>query len=415
MSEWRNTVISFAAGAAITATTVILVGKRFRSTAIADETSPSNPQQHAHDENPTTSSDEESSNLLKLLYNIASEQAKKEGHVHRGITCNVCKVSPLRGIRYKCLNCVDYDVCEDCEQVDRHNLAHVFMKIRVPIPPLANPREAMRTPFYPGFKEPIKHLSWEESRKLQGQTHFNKVELEALYLQYQSLSTADSPTGGIEKKTFDVCLGPLRGSNNLITERFFRFFDHDTDGVINFTDLVRGLSVLCKGTQQEKIVYAFKGYDLHNKGYITRDELRKLFKAYFHLSMELVRDVVKAMEQQMMDNFNDDGDNPVSSMFTAPIPDGSGGRLRESNKTVDPNSNSAIPGQYRLAMAKSDKEVGNMMETMCDGAIEELIKDAFETKADLAHEDRMTFEEFKRWAATDTTIVAWFESLGSVF
>ena len=74
-----------------------------------------------------------------------------------------------------------------------------------------------------------------------------------------------------------------------MTERIFKFFDRDGDGVINFIDLVSGLSVLCKGTQEEKIIYAFKGYDLHNNEYISRDELRSMFKAYFHLSMELVR------------------------------------------------------------------------------------------------------------------------------
>ena len=36
-----------------------------------------------------------------------------------------------------------------------------------------------------------------------------------------------------------------------------QFFDKDGDGVINFTDLVSGLSVLCKGTQGEKIVCKF--------------------------------------------------------------------------------------------------------------------------------------------------------------
>ena len=49
-----------------------------------------------------------------------------------------------------------------------------------------------------------------------------------------------------------------------------------------------------------------------------------------------------------------------------------------------------------------------------DEAIEELITLAFES-ADLVHQDRMTFDEFKKWATTDVTIIAWFDSLGSVF
>ena len=49
----------------------------------------------------------ESENLLNLLYAIAEDQARKDGYVHRGITCNHCGMSPLRGIRFKCANCVD--------------------------------------------------------------------------------------------------------------------------------------------------------------------------------------------------------------------------------------------------------------------------------------------------------------------
>jgi hypothetical protein len=41
--------------------------------------------------------------------------------VHRGVTCNVCEKCPIRGVRYKCANCRDFDVCELCEaQVCTH-------------------------------------------------------------------------------------------------------------------------------------------------------------------------------------------------------------------------------------------------------------------------------------------------------
>ena len=62
---------------------------------------------------------------------------------------------------------------------------------------------------------------------------------------------------GIDNETFEQCLGPLGLEKNLITERIFAFFDQDRDGVISFTELVGGLSVLCKGNLDEKIECKF--------------------------------------------------------------------------------------------------------------------------------------------------------------
>eukprot|EP00124_Ichthyophonus_hoferi_P000550 Ihof_evm3s21 gene=Ihof_evmTU3s21 len=253
--------------------------------------------------------EKESQNLLNLLYTVAEDQAKKDGYVHRGITCNSCQVSPIRGLRYKCANCVDYDQCETCESQNRHIKTHVFIKIRIPIPPLANPRSALLLAFYPGGKNEIRALTWEVLRQLQKDTHFDQVELEALYEQYKSLSTADGPEGGIEKETFEHSLGPLGSEKNLVTERIFKFFDKNGDGLIDFSEMVGGMSVLCKGTTQEKLKYTFEGLDLIGNNHISRDSLRKMYKAYFYLSMELVNDVIRGLEEEMMDGGSSDEDD----------------------------------------------------------------------------------------------------------
>jgi hypothetical protein len=115
-----------------------------------EEDTPESPSSDAAPQ-PTTTQNPDSQNLLNLLYAIAEDQARKEGYVHRGITCNNCNSSPIRGIRYKCGNCVDYDLCENCESFECHYKTHVFIKIRIPIPPLANPRSALLNVFYPGM------------------------------------------------------------------------------------------------------------------------------------------------------------------------------------------------------------------------------------------------------------------------
>ncbi|KAG0250732.1 hypothetical protein DFQ27_009227, partial [Actinomortierella ambigua] len=258
--------------------------------------------------------------LMNLLYAIAEDQAKKEGYIHRGITCNSCNTIPIRGLRYKCANCPDFDLCEACEAADIHNKNHVFLKIRVPIPPLANPRTPLVAPFYPGLAHghtlPPDHLIWE----LKDKTHFDHNELVAMYDQYLSLSTLEQEGGGITHQTFEMALGPLGLEKNLITDRLFRFFDQGRDGVVDFTEFASGLSVLCKGNFDEKIMYAFQGYDLDGDGFISREELYEMFKAYFNLSMELIKDVVKTMENGLVDSFEYQPGVPVSATFTAPIP-----------------------------------------------------------------------------------------------
>eukprot|EP00041_Stephanoeca_diplocostata_P015782 m.302725 g.302725 ORF g.302725 m.302725 type:complete len:428 (+) comp20151_c1_seq2:195-1478(+) len=400
---------------------------QFRHTRVA---APASPSQTGSDELDPASRKRESQNLLQLLYSIANDQAHKEGYVHRGVSCDGCGQKPLRGIRYKCMNCSDYDVCENCEEKDRHNRAHVFVKIRVPIPPLSNSRERLAQPLYPGFKQPFAVLPWRVLQRLQKVSHFDQSELEALHAQFQSLSTATGNAGGIELDTFNRCLGPLGSTKNLIAERLFLFFDRDGNGVIDFVEFVAGLSVLCKGSHDEKITYVFKGYDLGNKGYLTKNDLRLMFKAYFLLNMELVRDVVGALEREMIANFNDDGDRPVSALFTAPIPGHAraGEDMAEKPVTKPSNGGSRESTSFWQSWPGLTDDVdtagapaadyGGVMDRMSHDAIEELVTKAFAgvpTSGSTGDDVKMYFPDFRKWANADATVTAWFDSLGSVF
>ncbi|KAI8922636.1 hypothetical protein BC831DRAFT_552785 [Entophlyctis helioformis] len=289
---------------------------------------------------------DESKHLLQLLYSIAEDQARKEGYVHRSITCNHCSTSPVRGYRFKCANCVDFDLCELCEAMDVHIKTHVFIKIRIPLPPLANPHVVLFQPLYPGddFVSGQHHYDFEQ---LQVDTHFDEIELGAFYDQFRSLSTVEGPDGGIDRATFVKCLGPLGFEKNLISDRIFAFFDQDRDNVISFRELVCGLSILCRGSLDERILYAFQGYDLDGDGCISRDELRRMFKAYFNLSMELVRDVVKTMEEGMMESFDDEAAKPVSASFLAPIPAGDGPDMSSDSDANGDHDDDDASGRHR--------------------------------------------------------------------
>jgi hypothetical protein len=50
--------------------------------------------------------------------------------IHFGVVCDGCQQYPLIGIRYKCSDCPDYDLCEPCFNKDVHTEnSHAFLKI----------------------------------------------------------------------------------------------------------------------------------------------------------------------------------------------------------------------------------------------------------------------------------------------
>lgn len=215
-----------------------------------------------------------------------------------------------------------------------------------------------------------------------------------------------------------------------------------------------------------------------------------MFKAYFYLSMELVRDVVKAMEDDMMDGFEFQASQPVSSAFTAAIPqppveahtpvegeedpeegrypqkesyfrsareeDGGGAsswssavqaqgsssthrpialswhtpampstidttELPTSTMVTTPSAASPypppsvlVPTLYPDPPRKPWEEKFPIMESMSQDAIEEMVEKTFKS-IETEREGFISYEEFRLFVQTDSSIVSWFEALGTVF
>ncbi|RUS14462.1 hypothetical protein BC937DRAFT_93782 [Endogone sp. FLAS-F59071] len=59
----------------------------------------------------------------------------QNSHVHVGVRCDGCQ-KWIRGVRYKCVNCPDFDLCDNCEvsPLTKHDSTHVFLKVKRPLP-----------------------------------------------------------------------------------------------------------------------------------------------------------------------------------------------------------------------------------------------------------------------------------------
>ena len=63
------------------------------------------------------------------------------GVKHPSIVCDACRENGITGIRWKCVRCYDFDLCNICYSVGKHSLEHEFSRIDV----LEGPRYMLHT------------------------------------------------------------------------------------------------------------------------------------------------------------------------------------------------------------------------------------------------------------------------------
>ena len=64
------------------------------------------------------------------------------------------------------------------------------------------------------------------------------------------------------------------------------FVDRDNSGGITFGDFMDFLSSLSKGSEEEKILWSFRFYDINKDGIISRDEMIKVCDSIIFLTTD---------------------------------------------------------------------------------------------------------------------------------
>lgn len=87
--------------------------------------------------------------VLDHFGNVPAAFGEQSKPVHDGVNCDQCGTGPIVGVRYKCSQCADYDLCEAClqkqerDELPRHggnafkpDEQHIFL--RLPKPSIAS-------------------------------------------------------------------------------------------------------------------------------------------------------------------------------------------------------------------------------------------------------------------------------------
>ena len=313
----------------------------------------------------------EGQNLLNLLFRIAEEQARREGYIHRGITCNCCSAYPIKGIRYRCMNCVDYDLCEACEALQIHPKTHLFYKVRIPRSHLGHQPQQLK---YPGkYTKNPRSLPRLVLNRFCEQTNYRESEIEGFWEQFRCLAAVEWPNDpnhlhlAIDHRAFEQLFIPTGSTRppppNLIYDRVFSFYDTDNNNLIGFEEFIMGLSNLNKKGPKEKWTRIFRGFDIDGDGLVNRKDFLRMFKAHYSLTKEMTAEIIAGMEEESNEEDVRElvtGGRPLSSAFTYSVPAGQAPRTQEG-KAPDSYGDQIVV-DHKGALDEEDEDDGEENE-----------------------------------------------------
>ncbi|XP_067677818.1 E3 ubiquitin-protein ligase MIB1-like isoform X1 [Haliotis asinina] len=99
-------------------------------------------------------------------YDLRILDSAPTGIKHDGTMCDMCRQQPIFGIRWKCAECPNYDLCSVCYHGDKHNLRHRFYRIgtpgneRVLLEPRRKSKKITARGIYPGARV-VRGVDWQ--------------------------------------------------------------------------------------------------------------------------------------------------------------------------------------------------------------------------------------------------------------
>ncbi|CAL4948908.1 unnamed protein product [Urochloa decumbens] len=156
-------------------------------------------------------------------------------------------------------------------------------------------------------------LDTREAVALAAETSFTVSEVEALHDLFRKISNSIVKDNLIHKEEFHAALFRNKKKQNLFVDRVFDLFDQKRNGVIEFGEFVRSLSVFHPDAPEEqKVAFAFKLYDLRQTGFIERNELKEMVLALLDESdLDITSDAVEIIVDRTFDQADTKGDGRI--------------------------------------------------------------------------------------------------------
>eukprot|EP00727_Mastigamoeba_balamuthi_P014210 m51a1_g9411 hypothetical protein (915) ;mRNA; r:336243-342515 len=115
--------------------------------------------------------------------------------------------------------------------------------------------------------------------ELEKTSHFNQREIKMMYQKFRK----EAPDLQIDRAGFALVTEGMGIKEKFLQEAIFNKFDTDRSGAIDFKEFVTGMSVMTRGSAEEKLEAAFRMYDLDGSGSISLDEFLKIMESFKHL------------------------------------------------------------------------------------------------------------------------------------
>lgn len=112
-------------------------------------------------------------------------------------------------------------------------------------------------------------------------TRFSRKEIQHMYRGFKQ----ECPSGIVNEQMFKEIYAQFfpQGECGNYAHFVFSTMDSNSSGIINFEDFLMGLSILSRGTMDEKLRWIFNLYDLNGDGKVTKEELTLVVSSVFDL------------------------------------------------------------------------------------------------------------------------------------